>query len=171
MADVDGSSPSGPTKVTYTSNTSRKGQGMLRTLVSIRGRVGRLEFWVVSLVLWLGLFLIGLLPQKVWAIAMLPPYWMQIALTTRRFHDLGYSGWVSAGYWVATLVFYLLWAVIAYLASIETDSTIKIIGIGLAIIATMVVFLGLGILACFKAGDPGDNEYGSPDNGSIRLKE
>ena len=70
---------------------------LLQVLFSFEGRIGRTTWWISQIVAGvLGSILCVLLAQmmKQWALALLLPiYWITLATTTKRLHDLGKSGW------------------------------------------------------------------------------
>lgn len=139
---------------------------MLRTLLSPGGRVGRMEFWLVSFVIWVAATLMALLPAYVSWIFLLPLSWMQLTLSARRFHDFGFSGWNVVWHWAATIGLYLSLAFLAYHATAQAG-LLKIAGTGIAFLVSAAVWLVLSLLACFRPGADGANEYGTPQCGSL----
>ncbi len=100
-----------------------------RHLVSLRGNSGRLEFFLLGLVSWIAIFMVSLVLNiiellvgvqeatltTIWVVIAIPIYlWLTFAVTMRRIHDLGHSGWTILVLLIPFVnlifVFYLLMA-------------------------------------------------------------
>ena len=114
---------------------------LLTTLFSFKGRATRTEFWVTSLVsmsisiVTLFLVLVTLysnstesinevlevLVATVAYLLILTPWWIYFAVTARRFHDRGKSGWMTLLHFLPAIGF--IWIIIecGFLPSIPSD--------------------------------------------------
>jgi uncharacterized membrane protein YhaH (DUF805 family) len=102
------------------------------------GRATRAEYW------WWVLFtaLVGLIPLA-GLVTLIP----MLAVTSRRLHDIGKSGWVQI----------MPWAIVAVTLVLALETALFVIGM-IAVFASFVVL----IVSLAKKGDEGPNKYG-PD--------
>ena len=76
----------------------------------VRGRSGRLEYWLWTAILLLVSY------RAAMALAPLVPLIvtiLAIAVQVRRFHDIGVTGWWVVGLWLGQLVVYAVTAAVA----------------------------------------------------------
>ncbi len=140
-----------------------------RNYFKFSGRSRRSEYWWFFLLTQV-LSIIGNIPIVGWIIGIIGGLAViipGISITTRRLHDIGRSGWWQLGYWVVTIVVWivLIGAFAAGFAVLENErywfagllfllSTAASIG-AIALIAVWVIWL-------VRKGDLGPNKYG-PD--------
>ena len=151
----------------------------LRQYVGFRGRATRAEFWwwtlgvvVVSIILSiLDGILFGFeddiqIFSSLFGLAVLLP---GLAVTARRLHDTGRSGWWQLAWYVAFLLWAILIAVLAFLATMFVDE--GDVGMGvivLFLVGTLIILaagVGLVVLPIWwmvKRGQAGPNQHG-PD--------
>lgn len=146
---------------------------------NFRGRSTRAEYWFVQLfgfIVSMALSFTGIVYLSwLFALAIIVP---SLALTTRRFHDAGYSGWWVLGFYVAMLVLLIIaFASIGYLAlahANDPEALSEAIKDNLA--AHVVPFLICAIGCCVigiwmlvievKPSVP-DNQYGPDPYGEV----
>lgn len=141
---------------------------------SADGRIGRQSYWIGWLVL-LGVnVVLGWIPLLGWLLSLVTVYcW--VCVSSKRFHDMGKSGWLTVIPIVTGLVLPIVGVIffgggliMAALTGGENDpaAAMSVIGGLLGFMAVLgVAFL---ISLCFliwqgvAQGDPGDNAYGPP---------
>lgn len=147
----------------------------MRKLFSFKGRVGRLEFFLLSMAFG---FLGGLISAVLeWAKDSHPPAALMLvwsllmlalgvanlvalfAVYAKRFHDFGWSGWAVLIPIPLVILAALLAVAGAFTANLVCWIGAAIFGLGGA---------GIGIMLLFRSGDAGDNRFGSPSSGSVR---
>jgi uncharacterized membrane protein YhaH (DUF805 family) len=139
--------------------------------LSFAGRTSKRDYWLgLGGLLVVGI-VAGLLPTvgAVLSIALLYPF---TALTVKRLHDFGRSGWLAA----IPIVPALIAATLALLAASAIGDPATM-GLGLAaaglaaVLSTIAIAVGLTFLvwAGIRAGDEGINVYGAPCGGAILL--
>ena len=135
--------------------------------IDFDGRSSRSEFWWVYLaVLLVDLTLtlpellfesselnvfIGIV-RMLFGLGVLLPY---IAITVRRFHDVGYSGWWALGFPLLSVLCVALLAFVATLLGIEDFSVVAIV---LVIGFAPMIF---SIYLWAKKGEEGENRFGA----------
>jgi uncharacterized membrane protein YhaH (DUF805 family) len=139
-----------------------------KLFLSLDGRIGRLQFWIGSIVLrliesaieWgLGVWTDGLTPRQrvIRLIAELIFAYPNIAISVKRLHDRNYSG-ATVWFLIAAFATLLVVEVLGYLDDLDhVGATVWI-----AIIAALIVAFGFLIELGFRRGTPGPNKYG-PD--------
>ena len=114
------------------------------------GRARRSEFWWFYLFNVLVNFVLGLINVKIitslWSLAILLP---SLAVTVRRLHDTGKSGW----YILIPIVVAIIACVIIVLAEASVAGMI-------IAYAMIIVVMILYIIWLVKDSQPGDNQYG-----------
>ena len=83
---------------------------LLIYLFNYRGRVGRLEWWLVRLAAMFGVALVGVIlstfvGENSIYIAGCVCLLLQISFTIRRFHDRNMSGWWILLFWIPLFIF------------------------------------------------------------------
>ena len=90
-------------------------QNSIRKLFSFKGRIGRSEYCMTYLVVWLISFPINVIKDEIFLafysliflVLFIPMYWIYLAQGAKRCHDLGHSGWFQL------IPFYFLWMMFA----------------------------------------------------------
>jgi uncharacterized membrane protein YhaH (DUF805 family) len=126
------------------------------------GRAGRAEFWYFWLFLLLGSLIAAGLDAAIrgsgvlsalFSLATILP---QLAVTARRLHDTGRSGWWQAAYLVPA-------AVLGFASASEATLLTALSGIAL------LVLLVLLLLWLIRRGDAGPNRFGPDPVGSFGI--
>ena len=139
-----------------------------RNYFTFSGRSRRSEYWWFFLLTQI-VSIIGNIPIVGWIIGIIGGLAViipGISITTRRLHDIGRSGWWQLGYWVVTIVVWivLIGAFAAGFAVLEDErpwfagllfllTTAASVG-AIALIIVWVIWL-------VRKGDSGPNKYGS----------
>ena len=114
------------------------------------GRARRSEFWWFYLFNVLVNIVLGLINVKIitslWSLAILLP---SLAVTVRRLHDTGKSGWY--------ILIPIVVAIVAVIIIILSEATVAGLIIAYAMI---IVFAILYIIWLVTDSQPGDNQYG-----------
>lgn len=161
-------------------NKSEAGVHMIRFLFSPYGRISRKSVWLHWMLPYIGVMIVATIldfasfpadpatgepPPVFQGIVSLALLWPGIAVTTKRLHDLGWSGWWQ----ILMLVGIVALAVTAYfyLGTSDTASAPSAPLDPIAMNALLVLSIGLGlfalylsILTLFVRGQPGPNKYG-----------
>jgi len=145
-----------------------------KLLFSFEGRIRRSHFWIGWLIcLGVGVvagwipFLGGLL-----AIVLI---WPNLAISVKRLHDMGKSGWLVAVPWVLNLIVciggvaLMGLSVFANLSGLENEDPVAIMAVlgpalglfGLLFLISLGFLLWIGL----SDGQPGDNRYGPNPKG------
>lgn len=150
------------------------------------GRARRSEFWYFFLLNFIICFVLGFIPflswvSGLWSLAILIPF---VAVTVRRFHDIGKSGWyylvplIPALAYVGYLVYYVLKIMKEIDGSFsDTDAIMQhimdnpsgilaIVVLGLLTIITTIIW----IVWMAKDSQPGENKWG-PNPKEIQSQE
>ena len=146
------------------------------------GRARRSEFWYFMLFNFLVSFVLSLIPylsilSSLWALAVLIP---TLAVTVRRFHDIGKSGWkylyflIPGLIYVGYLMYFIFTVAFPYIkdGSLDTElmtellssnvSSLVIIGVlGLIAIITWIIW----IVWMARDSEPGENKWGHNPKG------
>jgi len=144
-------------------------------LLSFEGRTRRSHFWIGWLIC-LGLGVVfGWIPilGLFLSIALI---WPNLAITVKRLHDMGHTGWLAAIPYVVGIVgmcvaFFMIGAA-AFMnaAAFESDdfaAVLAIVGPAIGIFG-LIFLVGLGFLLWIGLTDsqPGDNRFGPNPKGS-----
>lgn len=143
-----------------------------QALFSFRGRIGRLAFLGYGLLSFAGCVVLIAIAHDLtvdvgggdWpdqarlysviltVIALAAAFWMQLALTVKRLHDLGLSGW-------AILWFYLLEVIMAALRIRDPsrDAFLALVYLGAEL---LLMSYAIGLL--FVRGQANENRFGVP---------
>jgi uncharacterized membrane protein YhaH (DUF805 family) len=125
--------------------------------LSPAGRISRRDFWLFGFLPVAGVLLfLSWIPLLGWLLAIVCQ-WCLIALSFKRFHDCGYSGWwMFAGY-VPAIAGYAYLAM-GFFTGNHSDYLIGAIFLGIGFIIGLVQF----VLIYLRVGQQGPNKYG-PD--------
>ncbi len=133
------------------------------------GRIGRRDFWVGWLVLFVAGIFLGLIPL-IHVIVWLLLIWPSVCIYSKRLHDMGRTGWLQLIPFVVTVVASVVAVVIGGVAAIGV-ATGGFHGLGVAavlgpigVLALIVVVANLGFLLWIglSPGRLGPNVYGPP---------
>ena len=148
------------------------------------GRARRSEFWYFFLLNVIICFVLGFIPvlswvSGLWSLAILIPF---LAVTVRRFHDTGKSGWyylvplIPALAYTGYLVYYVMKTVkevgvydmdaIARHITDHPSGILAIVVLGLLTIITTIIW----IVWMAKDSQPGENKWG-PNPKEIQSQE
>ena len=148
------------------------------------GRARRSEFWYFFLLNFIICFVLGFIPvlswvSGLWSLAILIPF---VAVTVRRFHDIGKSGWyylvplIPALAYTGYLVYYVMKTVkevgvydmdaIARHITDHPSGILAIVVLGLLTIITTIIW----IVWMAKDSQPGENKWG-PNPKEIQSQE
>ena len=90
-------------------------QNSISKLFSLKGRIGRSEYCMTYLIVWLISLPINVIDDGpfvifysfIYLVLFIPMYWIYLAQGAKRCHDLGHSGWFQL------IPFYFLWMMFA----------------------------------------------------------
>ena len=159
-----------------TTDSSNQVQGFdwQKLLFSFEGRTRRSHFWIGWLICLGAGVVAGWIPLIGFFISI-ALIWPNLAITVKRLHDLGMSGWVAAVPFVANIVGFVMIfvsvgaSVFMNATALENEDPAAI----LALIGPAIGILGLLLLVNFGFllwvglvdGKPGSNKYGSNPKG------
>jgi uncharacterized membrane protein YhaH (DUF805 family) len=138
--------------------------------LNANGRIGQKDFWIGFLILFVGGFILGLIPilGMIVSIVLIYPW---VCLFSKRLHDFGKTGWLAAVPFAIGVVAMVLMMVMGGAAMFGAASGTNA-GAGSAMAAFgMIGILGLVCFAAYVAfvlwvglskSDPGTNQYGPP---------
>jgi uncharacterized membrane protein YhaH (DUF805 family) len=168
--------PSGAREGEMTTEDSHQVQSFdwQKLLFSFEGRTRRSHFWIGWLICLGAGVVAGWIPLIGFFISI-ALIWPNLAITVKRLHDLGMSGWVAAVPFVANIVGFVMIvvsvgaSVFMNAAALENEDPAAI----LALIGPAFGILGLLLLVNFGFllwvglvdGKPGSNKYGSNPKG------
>ena len=140
-----------------------------RVLFAFEGRIRRQHFWIGWLIcLGVGVVL-GWIPL-LGALLSIALIWPNTAITVKRLHDMGHTGWLTVIPWIAGFA-----AIFGVIASVgmsaiasggnwESDDPAVVFGLlgpALGILAvTTLIQLGFLLWIGLSDGQPGDNRFG-----------
>lgn len=173
---VDTDEPSGAREGEMTTEDSHQVQSFdwQKLLFSFEGRTRRSHFWIGWLICLGAGVVAGWIPLIGFLISI-ALIWPNLAITVKRLHDLGMSGWVAAVPFVANIVGFVMIfvsvgaSVFMNATALENEDPAAI----LALIGPAIGILGLLLLVNFGFllwvglvdGKPGSNKYGSNPKG------
>lgn len=133
------------------------------------GRIGRKDFWIGFLILFVAGFVLGLIPVLgvLISIALIYP---QVCLYAKRLHDFGKSGWLAAVPYAAATIFVV--TILTVGVSAVSAGGGADLGAGGAGVVILGIIVGLGSLAFLlwvglSRSDPGSNRYGAPQGSAV----
>ena len=173
---VDTDEPSGAREGEMTTEDSHQVQSFdwQKLLFSFEGRTRRSHFWIGWLICLGAGVVAGWIPLIGFLISI-ALIWPNLAITVKRLHDLGMSGWVAAVPFVANIIGFVMIfvsvgaSVFMNATALENEDPAAI----LALIGPAIGILGLLLLVNFGFllwvglvdGKPGSNKYGSNPKG------
>ena len=142
------------------------------------GRARRSEFWYFVLFNFLVSFVLGLIPflavlSGLWALAVLIP---TLAVTVRRLHDIGKSGWTYLFFLIPGLLFVGYWMYFIFkvafpyitngyemspelLMNLLTENRTSLLILGILLLVSLVVSI-IFIVLMARDSQPGENKWG-----------
>jgi len=155
-------------------------KSVLKQYVGFSGRARRSEFWFWVLAIILGVLIIAIIETilglshggdsgPIMGLFILIILLPGLAVTFRRLHDIGRSGWWVGGYylaWIAYFIFLTSLAASVSVVAVADTSTIAAIGIfGMVfLIGAMLYLIPLLVFFCMDS-QKGPNKYGpNPKN-------
>ena len=143
-------------------------------LFSFQGRTRRSHFWIAWLLLFAASFILGWIPF-LGILLSLGLIWPNLAITVKRLHDMGLSGWLAAVPYVVGLVGSVLafgmigMSAVANANGLDSEDPAAVLALlGPAFGLFGIMFLvGIGFLLWIGLTDskPGDNKYGPNPKG------
>jgi len=143
-------------------------------LFSFQGRTRRSHFWIAWLLIFAASIVLGWIPL-LGILVSLFLIWPNLAITVKRLHDMGLSGWLAAVPYVVGLVGSVLafgmigMSAVANANGIDSDDPAAVLALlGPAFGLFGIMFLvGIGFLLWIGLTDskPGDNKYGPNPKG------
>lgn len=153
------------------------GYNFVSAMFSFNGRLRRSHFWISWAILFFGYYVWSAIPLlNVLLIFALPVFlWANLAVGAKRFHDMGFSGWLIAIPWSVLVIGSIISLIVVGIAAIndpqafETDSTATIMSmmgaIGLFFVVAVPVSLGFWLWLGIADSKPGRNAHGpNPKN-------
>ena len=145
-----------------------------KLLFSFEGRTRRSHFWIGWLIC-LGLGVVTSWIPLIGGLIGLALIWPNLAITVKRLHDMGMSGWLAAIPWVANIVGFIMVfvsvgaSVFMNTAALENEDPAAIMALfgPMLLILGILFLLNLGFLLWvgLSEGKPGSNKYGSNPKG------
>lgn len=143
-------------------------------LFSFEGRLRRSHFWIGWLIC-LGIGVVAGWIPLIGIIISLGLIWPNLAITVKRLHDMGLSGWLAAIPLVANIVGFIMMfasvgaSVFLNLAGLENEdpaAILAVIGPVFGILGILLlVNLGFLLWVGLTEGKPGTNQYGANPKG------
>ncbi|WAC59418.1 DUF805 domain-containing protein [Brevundimonas sp. SL130] len=147
-----------------------------KLLFAFEGRTRRSHFWIGWLIL-LGVGVVaGWLPI-IGSLISLALIWPNLAISVKRLHDMGKTGWLIAIPWASSVVFFIVGFVMVVMAAVANGMTdydfdedpaamLALIGPGiiaflLSAVVPLIFLLWIGLVDSQK----GDNRYGPNSKG------
>jgi uncharacterized membrane protein YhaH (DUF805 family) len=135
------------------------------------GRIGKRDFWIGFLIVFVGTMALSMVPV-LGGLAVLASHYPTICLTSKRLHDFGRSGWLSAVPYALAFVTLIVGALtggMALLGIVVASETAAagaaMAGLGLfsALIGlTSLIWFGFLLWVGLTNGEVNENRYGPP---------
>lgn len=153
---------------TFTGRARRKEFWMFVLMNLIFGTVAKLLDEVLGLNLPGSGFMDGGIINLLYSLFVIVP---TLALTVRRFHDIGKSGWVYFRFVLAAILVTIVWVAMILVKAIKSGMSLDpedmdLATMGQFLVPTMiygVVMLGIGVwslVLMVRDSQPGENKYG-----------
>lgn len=143
-------------------------------LFSFEGRLRRSHFWIGWLIC-LGIGVVAGWIPLIGIVISIGLIWPNLAITVKRLHDMGLSGWLAAIPFVANVVGFIMMfasvgaSVFLNLAGLENEdpaAILAVIGPVFGILGILLlVNLGFLLWVGLTEGKPGPNKYGPNPKG------
>lgn len=156
--------------------TSSQVQGFdwQKLLFSFEGRTRRSHFWIGWLIC-LGVSVVGGWIPILGGLISLALIWPNLAISVKRLHDMGKSGWLAAIPWVVTIVGVIVGVAMIGVSAITNQAALDredptaifaLIGPAFGFLA-LLLLVNLGFLLWIGVTDsqPGDNQFGPNPKG------
>lgn len=157
-------------------DTTVAGFDWQKLFLSFEGRTRRTHFWIGWLIL-LGVGVVaGWLPI-IGGLISLALIWPNLAISVKRLHDMGQTGWLIAIPWASAIIFFIVGIVMVGMAAVASGMTsydfdndpaavLALIGPGmiaftLSAIVPLIFLLWIGLVE----GQKGDNRFGPNPKG------
>ncbi|OGN50164.1 MAG: hypothetical protein A2352_00725 [Caulobacterales bacterium RIFOXYB1_FULL_67_16] len=143
---------------------------------SFEGRIHRTHFWIGWLIL-LGVSVVANWLPIIGGLILLALIWPNLAISVKRLHDMGKTGWLIAIPWASSVAFVMVGIVMVGMAAIANGMTgydfdedpaavLALIGPGmiaftLSAIVPLIFLLWIGLVE----GQKGDNRFGPNPKG------
>lgn len=145
-----------------------------KLLFSFEGRARRSHFWIGWLIV-LGVSVVAGLIPFLGALISLALIWPNLAITVKRLHDMGHSGWLAAIPWAVTIIGSIIAFGMVGIAAVTQSQAIEnedpaailaLLGPVMGLVA-IILLAGLGFLLWIGLTDskPGSNAYGPNPKG------
>jgi len=145
-----------------------------KLLFSFEGRTRRSHFWIGWLICLGGGVVAGMIPI-IGQIISLVLIWPNLAITVKRLHDMGKSGWLAAIPWVVGIVGAIAAVSMMGVSALTNASALEagdpvavmaLMGPAMGLIAVIgLVCLGFLLWIGLSDGQPGDNRFGPNPKG------
>ncbi len=155
-------------------STSGSGFDFQRALFSFEGRLRRSHFWIGWLIC-LGIGVVAGWIPLIGLVISLGLIWPNLAITVKRLHDMGLSGWLAIIPIVANIVGFIMMFVsvgasaLMNSAALENEdpaAILALIGPMFGIVAILfLVNIGFLLWVGLSEGKPGPNKYGPNPKG------
>lgn len=165
--------------MTYESPSQNQSLDWQKLLFSFEGRTRRSHFWIGWLVCFGVGFVTGWIPL-IGFIISIALIWPNLAITVKRLHDMGHTGWLAAVPYAITVVGGIVGFIMIGASAIMNASALEreepaaifaLIGPAFGLIA-LLCLVGLGFLLWIGITDsqPGANRFGpNPKDPSIEF--
>ena len=156
--------------------SSASGQGLdwQKLLFSFEGRTRRSHFWIGWLICFGAGFVAGLIPI-IGQLISLALIWPNLAITVKRLHDKGKSGWLAAIPWVVGIVGAIAAVSMMGVSALTNTAALEagdpaavmaLMGPAMGLIAVVgLICLGFLLWIGLSDGQRGDNRYGPNPKG------
>ncbi len=158
----------------YVARDTGGGYDFVSAMFSFNGRLRRQHFWISWLILFGAGFVTGLIPI-IGSLIGLVLIWPNVAITVKRLHDMGKTGWFAVIPWVANIVGFVMiisavgMSIITNPQAFENEDPAAIMSmLGSMMGGVAVLFLvNLGFLLWIGITDSerGDNRFGPNPKG------
>lgn len=155
-------------------STSGSGFDFQKALFSFEGRLRRSHFWIGWLIC-LGVGVVAGWIPLIGFVISIGLIWPNLAITVKRLHDMGMSGWIAAVPFVANVVGFIMMfvsvgaSVFMNAAALENEdpaAIMALLGPMLGILGILfLVNIGFLLWVGLSDGKPGSNKYGPNPKG------
>ncbi len=160
--------------MSYESSTQVQSFDWQKLLFSFEGRIRRSHFWIGWLIC-LGIGVVAGWIPILGGLISIALIWPNLAISVKRLHDMGKSGWFAAIPWVATIVGICVAIAMVGVSALTNSAALEredpfaifaLIGPAFGAFA-LVLLVNLGFLIWIGVTDsqPGDNQYGPNPKG------